>query len=244
MEEEALRKIAFMAAMAVTGLLISLVGMQFAEVAKANFVYPATKPNLIANVSYPANNSIYNQDKIRMIFRGEVLDWIDPIYGQLIPTEVYVSCYLDNKFLKMYPYSSSYFAYDLENLANGQHEAKVTMRCVYPGVIGGGYDYCIVYFTIQTSTNTSSPITITTPTISPTLTPTPTLSPSPSPSPIPSPILSPSPSPTIQPTIAPIVTSPPHFNNPYSGWIQIAVPAIVIVLLVLGLLVYLRRRKG
>jgi len=229
-----MNKKTFIAALAVTAILISLVGMQSVEVAKANFIYPTTKPKLITNISSPANNSIYNQDKIRMIFRGEVLDWTDPIYGHLVPTEVYVSCYLDNKLLKTYSYSSSYFVYALENLTNGQHEAKVTMRCVYPGILVGGYDSSIVYFTIQTSTNTSSPTTITTPTISPTLTitPTPLLSPSP--------ILTITAEPTLEPAQTPTQTSD---GTQAADWTPVALVFAVVVAVAVAALVYLKRRR-
>jgi hypothetical protein len=172
--------------------MISLVVLGLVNKAIANFnpSYLTTSPKLTTNIGYPRNSTICSQNKIFLSFSAEIADWTDPYYGHqyLDPTQIYLNCYLDDELLKTYTYTSNSFVYALENLTDGQHEAKVVLHVYYPTSRFSASDYSIVYFTFQASTSSSTPLPRFTPLATLTLTssPNPTIvvtePPSPSPS--------------------------------------------------------------
>lgn len=86
-----------------------------------------------------------------------------------------------------------------------------------------------------------SPFPSPTPTHSPTLTPSPTPTPSPSPSPSPTATPSPSPSPTTSPSPTPSLEPQ---TKPFPTTLIIAASVTAIVVVIAGLLVYFKKRKG
>jgi len=94
----------------------------------------------------------------------------------------------------------------------------------------------------QTLDPTESPI----PSPTPTLTPTPSPSHSPSPIPTVSPIMTPSESPTQQPKTEPSLTaSPTPFEETSNASLTLLIAGVVVIaIVVVGLLVYFRKRRG
>jgi hypothetical protein len=223
----------------IAGLLLSIVGMQFVDVAKANPIgvppnLPSQYPSL--TITIPMNDSTFYSNSITLKFTA-----ITPTNDQTAALTI-VSCFLDGKLVKAYDYGTSYYSLTLGNLTDGQHQVEVWNDVTYHGLfmqptLRSGSS--TVNFTIQTHPQQSStPIVETTK-------PTPIISQTPTPSPSPNLTETSSPSstlcPTLQPTLEPSITSNPIIDS--NNILVILVIAIPILFLIISLAVYFRKKK-
>jgi hypothetical protein len=230
----AMDKKRFIAAITIAGILLSIVAVQFVEVAEANFIspygpFPTIYPSAI--IQYPINGTTYKTSTLNCLFSTITPDWAG------FYSDHWVSIYLDNRLLQTFFNPAT--SYVLANLTNGQHYFVVEAGVKYAYLSTTYRSGCgSVNFTIQAPSLQPS-ITITpsssSQNIEPTQTPTPTSSPSPSPIP------APSISPTLQPTLEPTLTTIASIDYNYPMYILVGI--IVLVVALSALTLYFRKRR-
>jgi hypothetical protein len=102
-----------MAAIAIAGLLLSIVGVQFIEEAAAEQYIHPIYPGIELNIE---NNATYSFSSIPLFFSGITVPWGTVRYSNFV-------CYLDGKQIIS---SNTPLSTTLTDLSNGEHSLRVT----------------------------------------------------------------------------------------------------------------------
>jgi hypothetical protein len=224
----------FIATIIVTVLLLALIGVQFVEVAKANFG-PIPQVYIITDIASPINGTTYNTPSVSFTFRIDILNPHPQI------TTEWVTIYLDNNPIKTIYYLPSSYKMTLENLTNGLHHLEISANAV-----------AITLSTTHRSGNNTVNFSIQLPSIQPTNTSTPTtiltMTPIHTPSPTPSPrtTSTPSTSPTLSPAITQQSTIEPTqtlIADSSSVWIPYSIVGLVAAIIFVVVVYFVRQKR-
>jgi hypothetical protein len=232
----------FIATIAITVLLFSLVGMQLIEVAKANPLVGYNGPPFPnIGIHSPTNQTIYNSTEI-------------PLEASVLATR----SSLNVSTMQYTPETAAWLKYEIDGVSYSftdlTYISPSTPYCTWGSAhltqLSDGVHFLTVYGETTLGTAISSNVTfwvheavaVPTPSPSPTPVPSPTQGPTPSPS---SP-LTPQPSATSEPLLEPTQTPiPTSDNNQKENFTPLILAAVVVIAAAaVGALVYFRRRKG